>query len=174
MLTRTLVVAATAIWTLAGALSAAAADLDPGYAQEDRRYDDIYRHPPPPPPRYSEPQYAPPPVYREQRYAPPPPPYAHAPPPYRNDGRIAGDCLPRHAIRERLTSRGWQDFQDPQIAGNVAHVRARRPSGQLFDLTVDRCTGEILGAEALDARSAQAPDWRYRNDGYRDDGHRRY
>ena len=93
----------------------------------------------------------PPPVYREeQRYAPPPPP------PYRNNGRVAGDCLPRDVIRGRLEGRGWHDFHDPQVAGNVAHIRARRPNGRVFDLTVDRCTGEVLGAEAIDHRAAQA------------------
>ncbi len=177
MLTRTHIVAAAALLGLAGTAPAQAADLDhgfpPGSPYEDRRYSDIYRHPAPPPPpapRYSQPYYAPPPVYREeQRYAPPPPPYAE--PRYRNDGRVAGDCLPRHVIRERLESRGWHDFHDPQVAGNVAHIRARRANGQVFDLTVDRCTGQVLQAEGIDHRSAEAPQpqpqWRYRDDRYR-------
>ena len=168
MLKRALIIAATAMAGVGWTAPAQSADLDYGIPQgspyEDRRYSDIYRHPAPPPPapRYSEPYYAPPPVYRdEQRYAPPPPP-PYAVPPYRTNGRVAGDCLPRHVIRDRLESRGWHDFHDPQVAGNVAHIRARRANGHVFDLTVDRCTGQVLGAEAVDNRSAQAPDWRYR------------
>jgi hypothetical protein len=173
MRTRQLFAVAAAALGLAAALPANAADLNHGYpagsAFDDRRYSDIYRHPAPqaPPPRYAEPYYAPPAApppyaYREpQHYAPPPPPY-------RNEGRIAGDCLPRHIIRQRLEGRGWHDFHDPQVAGNVAHIRARRPNGNLFDLTVDRCTGEVLQAQLIDQRSALAPmpppDWRYRDD----------
>ena len=71
---------------------------------------------------------------------------------------MAGDVV----IRDRVESRGWHDFHDPQVPGNVAHIRARRANGHVFDLTVDRCTGQVLGAEAVDNRSAQAPDWRYR------------
>lgn len=173
MRTRQLFAATAAALGLAAAVPANAADLDHGYppgsAYDDRRYSDIYRHPapqPPPPPRYSEPYYASPPTpppyaYREpQHYAPPPP--------YRNEGRIAGNCLPRHVIRDRLESRGWHDFHDPQVDGNVAHIRARRPNGNLFDLTVDRCSGEVLQAQLIDQRSALAPlpppDWRYRDD----------
>lgn len=172
MRTRHLFAAATAALGLAAAMPANSADLHHGYppgsAYEDPRYSDIYRHPTPQPlpPRYSEPYYAPPAApppfaYREpQHYAPPPP--------YRNEGRIAGNCLPRHVIRDRLESRGWHDFHDPQVAGNVAHIRARRPNGRLFDLTVDRCTGEILQAEVIDQRAAEAPplDLRYRSDRY--------
>jgi hypothetical protein len=171
MRTRQLLAASTLALGLAAAMPATAADLDHGYPAgspyDDRRYSDIYRHPaPPPPPQYAQPYYAPPPpppAYRqEQRYLP-------APPPYRNDGRTAGNCLPRHVIRDRLESRGWHDFHDPQVAGNVAHIRARRPNGRLFDLTVDRCTGEVLQAELTDQRAAQAPppDWRYRGERYR-------
>lgn len=118
-----------------------AADLsyqDQGY--QERRYGDVYRQPPPP-------------AYRQpQRYG-----YES-----RRDG-----CVPREQVRDDLEARGWQDFHDPQPMGNVVHIRARRPSGRLFDLTLDRCTGEVLQAEAIDHRAAAAPlppppqDWRY-------------
>ncbi|CAN0193835.1 unnamed protein product [Phaeothamnion confervicola] len=170
---------ALAAMSVATAVPASAADLDygvAGSAYEDPRYSDIYRHPPPPP-RYAAP-YAPPPAYREPYYrderysaAPVPPPYYGGPPPhYQRDGRAPAGCLPQQVIRDRLQERGWQDFHDAQVAGNVAHVRARRPSGRTFDLTVDRCTGEILQSEAVDGRRADGPpppqDWRYRDDRY--------
>jgi hypothetical protein len=141
---------------LAAALASsplAAADLAyrDGAPYDDPRYSDIYRHPAPPPP-----------VYREEHYVPPPP----APPPrrYGHDVRPSG-CTPQHVIRDRLESRGWHDFHDPQVRGDVVHIRARRHSGREFDLTVDRCTGEVLGAELIDRRAAQVlpppGDWRY-------------
>ena len=128
-------------------------------AYEDPRYSDIYRHP------------APPPVYRDERYIPAPPP-----PAYRQEQRYGYDgqrdgrregCVPREFVRDRLEARGWQDFHDPQPMGNVVHIRARRPNGRLFDLTLDRCSGEVLNAEVIDSRAAAAPpplpppqDWR--------------
>lgn len=157
-------VAVVAAGALAIAPPLSAADLDYGPAAgtpyDDPRYSDIYRHPAPPP-RYAAP-YAlpPPPVHRQEHWGPPPHRYD------RPDPRIAGNCLPQQVIRDRLERRGWGDFHDPQVAGNVVHIRARRPSGRLFDLTIDRCSGEVLGAEMIDRRAAQAPlppmDWRWR------------
>ncbi len=154
--------------SLSVAAPALAADLGyrNGTPYEDPRYSDIYSHPAPP--RYAAP-YPPPPVYRDDhRYAPPPYATQQYVPPYRNDGRYSGDCLPRQVMRDRLESRGWHDFHDPQVMGNVVHVRARRPNGRLFDVTLDRCTGEVLAVEAIDSRAAEAPppDWRYRERPY--------
>lgn len=191
MATRKLIIAATAA-IMIGALPAVAADL--GYSLKDRpydedpRYSDIYRHPaPPPPPRVYAAPYPPPMVYRQDRYATPPYVPPHEPQyrqeeyrqegyrqegyrqdGYRQDGRYAGDCLPRDAVQAKLQQRGWFDFHDPQVSGNVVHIRARRDNGRLFDLTVDRCSGQVLGADAIHDRAAQAPlapmpqDWRQR------------
>lgn len=163
---RTHLFAAAAVLAATPALAADLGYRD-GAPYDDPRYSDIYSHPAPPP-RYAHP-VPPAPVYRDERYATP-----HyvpsAPPPYRHDGRYAGECVPRDAIRLRLESRGWHDFHDAQPMGNVVHIRARRPSGRLFDLTLDRCSGEVLAAEAIDHRAAQAPpppvDWRYRERPY--------
>jgi hypothetical protein len=163
---KSLAVAVVAVAGLAAVAipSVGAADLDYGPAAgrpyDDPRYSDIYRHPPPPP-RYAAP-YAPPPppVYRQEHYGPPPHGYD------RHEGRAAGGCAPQEVIRARLERRGWGDFHDPQVEGAIVHLRARRPSGRLFDLTIDRCTGEVLGAEAIEQRAAQGPlppmDWRWR------------
>lgn len=177
MRTKVLTIAAAASALAIAAGPALTADLDYGTKDtpyDDPRYSDIYRHPAPPPPRYAAP-YPPPPVYREQRYTGPQPPPPHYVPDQRPryEGRYHDECLPQQTIRARLEHRGWFDFHDPKAAGNLVHIRARRSNGQLYDLTVDRCSGQVLGAELIDSRSAYAPpppppqDWRNRSGPYR-------
>jgi hypothetical protein len=160
---------------------AKAADLDEGpppdrygTAYDDPRYADIYKYPRgpqgygvPPPGAYGgpyagpyagQPPYAGPPiprerVYREDEdydrgYAPGPRRYSYADPgaPY------AGRCAPRELVKERLYREGWRDFHDGDARGNIATVNARRPSGRLFVLTLDRCSGDIVRAEPLEGR----------------------
>jgi hypothetical protein len=48
-----------------------------------------------------------------------------------------------------LQSQGWHAFHDVDIRGELVTVRARRPSGRLFDLTVDRCSGEVVNARPV-------------------------
>ena len=160
-------------WVLAASLMAAvvtttgvrAADLDDGpppdrygSAYDDPRYADIYRYPKGP--EYGVPRYAPRPyvvpvprerVYRDDDddYVRPPPrrySYVDPAPPY------AGHCLPREVIRHRLADRGWHDFHAAELRGEVALVHARRPSGRLFALKVDRCSGDVLSASPLEGR----------------------
>jgi hypothetical protein len=168
-------------WVLAASLLAAAtatgakaADLydNPppdryGSAYEDPRYADIYRYPGPgpapyavaPPPRPYLGPYAGPPIPRERIYRDDdqgydrgyydgPRRYSHVDPrrPY------AGRCLPREAVKERLLRDGWHDFHDGNVQGDIATVHARRPDGRLFALAIDRCTGEIVNAQALEPR----------------------
>jgi hypothetical protein len=159
-------------WILAVSLLAAAgtagpvaqaADLDEGpppnrygSVYDDPRYADIYRRPErppafvPPPPPYAGPL----PRERVYRDDADVPPYAG---PHRysyNEGRpgYGAACVPREVIRERLTRHGWQDFHDGALQGEVAVVRARRPSGRLFELTIERCSGEIVSAYPLESR----------------------
>jgi hypothetical protein len=138
--------------TGAASASAKAADLDEGpppdrygSVYEDPRYADIYRRP-----EYRQPErpfagtpplpYAGPPLPRDRVYRD-----DEEPPPY-------GQCVPRDVIRDRLTRHGWHDFHDGALRGNVAVVRARRPSGRLFELTIERCSGEIVSAYPLEGR----------------------
>ena len=141
---------------LAGTFSANAADLDYGRAPADRyseayedpRYRDLYA--PEPPRRYSaapryEPRYDPgypvPPgnVYRDN-------------PAYRYG---SSNCLPREAVRERLLSEGWRQFQDVELRGNAARIDARRPNGDLYAHNVDRCSGEIVGSRLIERGGAR-------------------
>ena len=153
-------------WVLAVGLLAAAAstpalaaDLDQGppdrygSAYEDPRYNDMYRYPDAR--RYSEAdRYAPiprAPVYRDRYddrddYYPEPRRYSYSDPraPYR------GHCVPREQIKYRLKEQGWHDFRDADLRGEVATLVARRPSGRQFELTLDRCTGDIVNLQRLD------------------------
>ncbi len=93
---------------------------------------------------------------RYERYAVPPadfePPY---PPRYADRG---GPCMPRELVRDRLLSEGWGDFRDFEPRGRVVLVQARRPSGRLFDLTIERCSGVVVDARPVfGPRAAPGP-----------------
>ena len=149
------VAAALTIVTIAP-MAARAADLDYGRlptdrysdAYEDPRYRDLYA--PEPPRRYSAtPRYEPdygrgPPVPPASVYRDAPPPrYGHA------------ECLPREAVRDRLTRDGWRDFQRLDLRGSVASIEARRPNGDLYALNVDRCSGDIVGSRLIERSEAR-------------------
>jgi len=155
-------------------LAAGAADLD--YERgaqspyDDPRYADMYADPTPPPPAYAPPRYtephsayppAYPPSYKDQGYLAPmqPPRYAQAPrydrsPPYDRE------CLPRTEIHARLRAEGWRDFHDIDVRGQTAYVKAQRPSGDLYDLEVDRCSGGIVTAKRLGGYPGRPYAWR--------------
>ena len=125
--------------------AAAAADLGDGPrgdrgAYDDPRYADVYRYPDRPP--YArdrddddDDDYRP---YRRH--------YSYA-------DRDRDNCVPREQIKRRLLGDGWHDFHDPDLRDDLANVRARRPSGRLFELTIDRCSGEIVDARPLEPRA---------------------
>jgi len=75
--------------------------------------------------------------------------------PLRNGPRSA--CLRRGEIVETLRADGWQDLYDFERRGRLALIKARRPSGQAYEVQLDRCTGQILRAEPLDSAFAR-PD----------------
>lgn len=122
--------------------AASAADLDDdpppprysGSAYDDPRYADIYRYPErqPPPRAFRDDRD----VYRG---------YGNAP----RDVVVGRACIPRHVIRERLVSEGWHDFELREFDGEVATVKARRPSGRPFILTIERCRGTVVDARPL-------------------------
>jgi hypothetical protein len=161
-----------------GGASARAADLDYDQgprdrlssAYEDPRYRDLYGPEPGPhpvkPPHYAydpvPPRVPPAYVYREPdrdrgRYRPSPE-ERHADPRdyrpeyrYRDEPRRYGEtCVPRDEIRRRLVDGGWREFRDLELRGDLASVHARRPSGDLYELRIDRCTGEVADTRLLD------------------------
>jgi hypothetical protein len=116
------------------ALPAVAADLyEPPYNE--------YGEGPPPPPRD---RYAP-----DDDYGPQPPPRL-----------VERGCVPRELARDRLRDAGWYDFHGLEPRGEVVLVQARRPSGRLFNLTIDRCSGRVV-----DARPAYGGGSRYYSGG---------
>ncbi len=156
-------IAAAALGILA-ITSAHSADIYDQYAPrtaspyDDPRYGDVFTHPAPPQPRYAEPRYEQPPYVEppRERY------YSHNqrdrygylepmnPPRHSNYGApVAPHCVPRGEIRRSLVNEGWNDFRELELQGQLALINARRPSGQLYALRVDRCSGEIIGAKPL-------------------------
>jgi hypothetical protein len=124
---------------------------------------------PPPGPGYGRPQpaYAPP----SPQYGQYGPQYGDGGPPrppgyvYRDDYRdedggyrggggyaqpYAGGCAPPEEIKERLLHQGWRDFRDADERGAFVTIIAHRPNGRPFALTLDRCSGSIVGARPLD------------------------
>lgn len=81
-------------------------------------------------------------------------------------GDNRGGCVPRHLIRRDLKDQGWHGFHALQVRHNYILLKAQRPSGRVFDLKVDRCTGHIVNAKACDAanygRYAYDPRRHYR------------
>ena len=69
--------------------------------------------------------------------------------------RVIFACLPREAVRERLSSDGWRQFQHVELRGNIARIDARRPNGDLYALNVDRCSGEIVGSRLIERVGAR-------------------
>ncbi len=169
--------------TLAALSTAAvAADLnydDPpqryGSAYDDPRYADLYGHAPPPPPAppfrekryYGEPYgYDRVPIPKEPVYRD----YEEVPPPVRRYSdvprhRIYGArpvCAPKDEVQFRLQQAGWQGFHDARpLDGDTAQVKARRRSGRLFELTIDRCSGDVIGARPLEPRGLPYADRRW-------------
>jgi hypothetical protein len=160
---------------LAATSAANAADLyrDPpdryGSAYDDPRYADLYGRAPPPralPPTYEPPYrygYNAPPIPREPVYRHDDRPrYAETHPDRPRMYSARPGCVPKEEVRHALQRDGWSDFHDAQVIDrDTATVRARRPGGRLFELNIDRCTGEIVASRPLDHRFAPRADYDY-------------
>ena len=94
----------------------------------------------------------------EQRdYVPPSGSYKDdpLPPPAAPPRRYSEDrsgCTPRHIIRDRMVGKGWHDFQPAELRGDIAVVRARARSGDMYVLKVHRCSGDIVDSWPVDRR----------------------
>jgi signal peptidase I len=146
-----------------GAISALAADLPyrdygrNGTAYEDPRYADLYGDAPPAPERRYVPPHQPqygynnPPIPREPVYrdAYRPRQYVEVEPRHRAYSAGPG-CMPRDEIKFGLERDGWRDFRDPQIIDRGTALLTARRQGRLFELKVDRCSGDIIAARPLE------------------------
>ncbi|MDH4982332.1 hypothetical protein [Hyphomicrobium sp. D-2] len=70
-----------------------------------------------------------------------------------------GGCIPREVARDRLRDAGWRGFHAIEPRGGVVLVKARRPDGRMYDLTIDRCSGEVVDAKPLYGRRAAGYGW---------------
>jgi hypothetical protein len=142
--------------------------VPPSYSDDD---DDRYDGPPvrkysytPAPPRADDRydgappvrkhSYTPAPPRDDDRYDGPPPvrKYSYAPPRHAAPPPVRG-CVRSEQVRDRLTNEGWRDFHDGQpVSQTEVTLRARRPNGRLFELTLHRCTGELMEARPLQLR----------------------
>jgi hypothetical protein len=61
-------------------------------------------------------------------------------------------CVRSEEVRDSLTDGGWRDFHDGHEHGDVVTLRARRPNGRLFELTLQRCSGRLVEARPLEPR----------------------
>jgi hypothetical protein len=100
-------------------------------------------------------------TYNDPRHREPPPAYNDrddddddGPPAARKFSGPAphGRCAQSEQVRERLSGMGWGDFHGGQPQGDMVTLRARRPNGRLFELTMHRCSGEIVEARPLEPR----------------------
>ncbi len=94
---------------------------------------------------------APPPAYNDRDDddddGPPPAARKYSGPSHNGQG-----CVRSEQVRDRLSGMGWQDFHGGAPQGDLVTLRARRPSGRLFELTLQRCSGEIVEARPLEPR----------------------
>ena len=59
-------------------------------------------------------------------------------------------CQRPPQIRTQLKRQGWWDFHGLRRSGENVAVRARRPNGTVYQLTIERCTGRVLKARPVE------------------------
>lgn len=140
------------------ALPAASADLyeppSAGAAYDDPPYGDVYGDEGPGYDRYARSREAFEPPYRPSLKDDDTDVAPHAR--RRGAWRYGARCVSRDVARDRLLAEGWGDFHDLELRDDVVLVRARRQSGRLFDLTIDRCSGRIVDARRVRSRRSVA------------------
>ena len=138
-------------WVLAAGLlaavlvpSATAADLDDGGLPPPPWRGGAYGSSPYPPPGI-----VPPPSYRDHHDDDDDDDRAHS----RYSGPPHGDCVHSEKVRDRLTNHGWRNFHDTRpVSATAVVMRARRPNGRLYELRLNRCSGEIIAIRPLEIR----------------------
>jgi hypothetical protein len=73
------------------------------------------------------------------------------PPRYVPPGKYSGmQCARSEQVRQRLADSGWLDFHDGHQQGDMVVMKARRQSGRLFELTLNRCSGQVVEVRPLE------------------------
>jgi hypothetical protein len=129
----------------------------PGYYEDEeddgRPYSKKYSYDGPPYKKYHDHPYK----KYEDDDDDPPAPKKYGMPPHKSS------CVRSEQVRDQLTSMGWRDFHAGKaLSQGEVTLRARRPSGQLYELRLDRCSGEILYARPLEHSPLQPPYYGYK------------
>lgn len=89
---------------------------------------------------------------------------------YTKDWYARERCLPRRLIRRQLRRAGWRGFRRGWVRGNVRYLEARqRATGEIYELAIDRCTGDVISAACIGRANRGFGPVRFRNDVYRED-----
>ncbi len=133
---------------VSGMLAAGLLAMLPAFAAAPAKAGDLGGYPEPRAYDQSGDYYVPPRggSYKDDPLPPPAPP--------RRYSEDRSGCTPKHIIRDRLVGKGWHDFQPPELRGDLAIVRARARSGDMYVLKVHRCTGDIVDSWPVDRRPA--------------------
>lgn len=79
-------------------------------------------------------------------------------------------CLPRRQLRRKLRRAGWRGFRHGRVRGNIGYVVARqRGTGEIYELAVDRCTGDVISAACIGPVNRGLGRQRYHNSDYQED-----
>ena len=68
----------------------------------------------------------------------------------------ANRCLQKSAIRQHLRDDGWFAFEIIRVEPDYAILQAHKDDGARYQIRVDRCSGDILGARLLDRSYANS------------------
>lgn len=139
-------------------LPAVAADIGDEEGYEEPRAADVSP--------YDDPRYA----YMYGRSQRPTLPYPDGPPLRRYDGPYNAPraavpyhpCMSRPEIRRHASLQGWDVLRWQDITRTTAtFVAERRVDGRIFDVTVDRCSAQLLAVSPVRARY-ESYAWRRR------------
>lgn len=79
-------------------------------------------------------------------------------------------CIPKRRIRRQLRREGWRGFRRGRVRGNIGYMVARqRDTGEIYELAVDRCTGDVISASCIGNANRGIGRGRFRNRDYRED-----
>lgn len=157
-------------WVLAVSLLAAAfvptgaiaADVDDDDDKRGTYTEPRRKGPPGPPPAYNDREDDDDDRPPAKKFSGPPPGNKYSGPP------SAQNCARSEQVRQRLVEMGWQDFQGGRQEGDMVVMKARRPNGRLFELTLHRCSGQVAEVRPLEGRPAGGGPYAF-NRPYNDD-----
>jgi len=94
--------------------------------------------------------------------------YTYRGPP--DDWQGRNRCLPRRLIRRHLRQAGWRGMRRGRARGRIRYVVARqRRTGEIYELAVDRCTGDVISEAYIGSANRGIRRGRFRNRAYRED-----